>query len=47
MCIINFFMFEPALKPFVDALSVKRQQGLPAFNQSLDLVDDKVSGYHG
>lgn len=38
-----YFMFEPALKPFVDALMVRRQQGLPAFKSILDLVESKVS----
>lgn len=42
-----YFLFEPALKPFVDALSVKRKQGMPAFNKILELVEHKVNSYHG
>jgi hypothetical protein len=37
-----YFLFEPALSPFVDALSVRRQQGSPAFDNILKLVDSKV-----
>lgn len=42
-----YFMFEPALKPFVEALTVRQQQGMPAFNNILERVESKVSGYHG
>lgn len=42
-----YFMFEPALKPFVDALTVRRLQGMPAFNNILERVESKVSGSHG
>ncbi|CNI92403.1 Uncharacterised protein [Yersinia intermedia] len=42
-----YFLFEPALKPFIDALSVRRTQGMPAFNEILELVEDKVNNYHG
>jgi hypothetical protein len=42
-----YFMFEPALKPFVDALIVRRQQGIPAFDNILERVESKVSGGHG
>jgi len=42
-----YFMFEPALKPFVEALTVRRQQGMPAFNNILERVESKVSGDHG
>ncbi|WP_337263229.1 MULTISPECIES: hypothetical protein [unclassified Serratia (in: enterobacteria)] len=42
-----YFLFEPALKPFVDALSVKRKQGTPTFNKILELVEDKVNSHHG
>jgi len=41
-----YFMFEPALKPFVDALTVRRLQGIPAFNNILERVESKVSGSH-
>lgn len=41
-----YFLFEPALKPFVDALSVKRKQGMPAFNKILALVEEKVRNTH-
>lgn len=40
-------MFEPALKPFVDALIVIRQQGMPAFDHILERVESKVSGDYG
>ena len=40
-------MFEPALKPFVDALIVIRQQGIPAFDNTLERVESKVSGDYG
>lgn len=40
-----YFMFEPALKPFVDALTVRRNQGIYAFKTILDLVESKVNGY--
>ncbi|OVZ78396.1 hypothetical protein [Yersinia kristensenii] len=42
-----YFLFEPALKPFIDALSVRRIQGISAFNEILELVEDKVNSYHG
>jgi hypothetical protein len=42
-----YFMFELALKPFVDALIVRRQQGIPAFDNILERVASKVSGDHG
>ncbi len=42
-----YFMFEPALKPFVDALIVRRQQGMLAFDNILERVESKLSGSHG
>ncbi|HHH0281202.1 TPA: hypothetical protein ACPZNW_004149 [Yersinia enterocolitica] len=42
-----YFLFEPALKPFIDALSVRRIQGMSAFNEILELVENKVNSYHG
>lgn len=37
-----YFLFEPALSPFIDALSVRHQQGSPAFDRILKIVDSKV-----
>lgn len=42
-----YFLFEPALKPFVDALSIRRTQGMLAFNQILQKVESTVNGHHG
>jgi len=39
-----YFLFEPALSPFVDALYVRHQQGSPAFDKILKIVDSKVGG---
>lgn len=40
-----YFLFEPALSPFVDALTVRRQQGSPAFEKILKLVDSKIGSH--
>ncbi|EAS4986500.1 MULTISPECIES: hypothetical protein [Enterobacterales] len=40
-----YFLVEPALHPFVEALRVRRTQGETAFNQILDLVEKEVN--HG
>lgn len=40
-----YFMFEPALKPFVDALITRRHQGVTAFKSILDLVESKVNAH--
>lgn len=42
-----YFLLEPALKPFIDALSVKRHQGTYAFNKILMLVEEELVNYHG
>ena len=42
-----YFLLEPALKPFIDALSVKRHQGTYAFNKILMLVEEELSRYYG
>ena len=39
-----YFLMEPAVQPFVDAIHVKTTQGLPAFNRILKLVEDKING---
>lgn len=41
-----YFLFEPALKPFIDVLSVRRMQGIPAFDSILGRVEDKIDGYY-
>lgn len=40
-----YFLFEPVLKPFIDALNVRRVEGLPAFNRVLSLVEAKLNGF--
>lgn len=40
-----YFLVEPSLHPFVEALRVRRTQGETAFNQILDLVEKEVN--HG
>lgn len=41
-----YFMFEPALKPFVDSLIVRRLQGISAFNNILKRVESKLGATH-
>ncbi|VEI68378.1 hypothetical protein [Serratia rubidaea] len=38
-----YFLVEPALHPFVEALRVRRMQGEAAFHQILDFVEKEVS----
>ncbi|CAE1147620.1 hypothetical protein ACWA06_20520 [Serratia rhizosphaerae] len=38
-----YFIVEPALHPFVEALRVRRTQGEAAFNQILELVEKEVN----
>lgn len=38
-----YFLLEPALNPFVEALNVKRTQGRPAFELILDLVESEIN----
>lgn len=40
-----YFLVEPALQPFIEALKVRRNQGEIAFNQILDFVEKEVN--HG
>lgn len=42
-----YFLLEPALKPFIDALSVKRHHGTYAFNKILMFVEDELEKYYG
>ncbi len=42
-----YFLLEPILKPFMDALSVKRHQGAYAFNKILTLVEEELVSYRG
>lgn len=37
-----YFLLEPALQPFVEALHVKWTNGTPAFNRILDAVDNEL-----
>ncbi|QIU92177.1 hypothetical protein [Yokenella regensburgei] len=41
-----YFLFEPALKPFIDALAVRRNQGNSSFMNILKIVEDKISSHH-
>lgn len=38
-----YFLVEPALNPFVEALNVKKTQGQAAFEKILDMVESKVN----
>ncbi|NIF23187.1 hypothetical protein [Candidatus Pantoea multigeneris] len=38
-----YFLIEPAVQPFTEALHVRRTQGLPAFEKILDLVEEKLN----
>ncbi|WP_380180463.1 hypothetical protein [Kalamiella sp. sgz302252] len=38
-----YFLVEPALNPFVEALKVKRIQGQPAFEKILDMVERELN----
>jgi len=37
-----YFLVEPALKPFIEALRVRRTQGSTAFTQIIELVENEV-----
>lgn len=37
-----YFLVEPALNPFLEALHVRRTQGLGAFVQILDMVESEL-----
>ncbi|NYA45657.1 hypothetical protein HZI31_20395 [Serratia fonticola] len=37
-----YFLVEPLLEPFVEALRVKRTQGQPEFDKILDMVEDEL-----
>jgi len=41
-----YFMFEPALKPFVEAITIRRMDGISAFNKIIEHVESKLSGHH-
>ncbi len=41
---ILYFLIEPALAPFVDALNVKRTQGDRQFGHIIDLIEKKIDG---
>ncbi|MDR3434388.1 MAG: hypothetical protein P4L95_21230 [Rouxiella aceris] len=38
-----FFLVEPALEPFIEAIKVRRTQGSTVFNQILDIIENEVS----
>jgi hypothetical protein len=38
-----YFLVEPALNPFLEALNVKRTQGQPAFEKIIEMVDQEVN----
>ncbi|WP_168415137.1 hypothetical protein [Erwinia amylovora] len=38
-----YFLVEPALNPFVEALKVKRTQGQPAFEKILEMVEREIN----
>ncbi|MFI3309860.1 hypothetical protein [Ewingella allii] len=38
-----YFLVEPALNPFVEALNVRRTQGQPAFESIIDLVESEIN----
>lgn len=39
-----YFLIEPAIKPFVDALHVQYQEGQEAFNSIIELAGEKIHG---
>ena len=39
---LTYFLFEPAVKPFVDAIHVRVTQGKPAFNKIIESVGKKL-----
>ncbi|MBK0098219.1 hypothetical protein IBT49_19715 [Erwinia sp. S63] len=38
-----YFLVEPALNPFVEALKVKKTQGQPAFERILDMIESEIN----
>ncbi|RWS36699.1 hypothetical protein EHS86_18190, partial [Erwinia amylovora] len=38
-----YFLVEPALNPFLEALNMKRTQGQPAFERIIEMVDREVN----
>ncbi|MBP2170229.1 hypothetical protein J2125_003421 [Erwinia toletana] len=38
-----YFLVEPALNPFIEALEVKRMQGQPAFERIIDMVESEIN----
>ncbi|MFZ4835489.1 hypothetical protein [Rouxiella sp. Mn2063] len=38
-----YFLAEPVLNPFVEALNVKRNQGKPAFDQIINMVESEIN----
>ncbi len=40
---LTYFLFEPAVKPFVDAIHIRATQGKPAFNKIIESVGKKLN----
>ncbi len=38
-----YFLVEPVLEPFIEALRVKKTKGQPEFNKILDIVEDELN----
>lgn len=38
-----YFLVEPALNPFVEALNVKRMQGQQAFEKIIEMVEKEIN----
>ncbi|WP_312212536.1 hypothetical protein [Pseudescherichia sp.] len=43
---LTYFLFEPAVKPFVDAIHVSITQGKPAFDEIISVVGKKLHVLH-
>lgn len=39
-----YFLIEPAVKPFIDAIQVRATQGEPAFHKIIELAGKKING---
>lgn len=41
---LTYFLFEPAVKPFVEAIHIGNQLGQPHFNKIIEIVGHKLNG---
>jgi len=41
---LTYFLFEPAVKPFVEAIHIGNQLGQPHFNRIIEIVGHKLNG---